>query len=459
MPELAKNMKDRWNNRALFSLLWPLIVEQLLAMTMGVVATAMVSPVGEFAVSGVNIIDNINNLFIIAFIALSTGGAVVVSQYIGRQDFQNANLAAKQLVYIVTIVSIIIAVVALLFRAPVISIIYGKLEADVMGAAMTFFLFSALSYPVLALYSSCAALFRSMGHSQIPMLISLLMNILNIASNLFFLRVVHLGVAGVAFSTLLSRAIAAAVILALLVKSRKYSISLSGILKITLIPAMIKRILNIGIPTGLEQSMFMFGRLLTQRIFPVFGTGMIAANAVASTVNSLSFMAGNGFGMALLIVVGQCMGAGDVEAAKRETKKILRMAWISIIILSGLTFFFRHSLTSLFSLGPEAHAAADLFLQVHCISLMIGWTLSFALPNALRAAGDAKYVMTVATISMWTVRVTVAYLLSFGIGPSGLGKIGHLGVWLAMGGDFVVRGIFYTLRWRSGRWQKKRVID
>ncbi|MCL2373920.1 MAG: MATE family efflux transporter, partial [Treponema sp.] len=318
------NMKERWNNRALFRLIWPLVVEQLLVMTMGIVATVMVSPLGEFAVSGVNIIDNINYLFVIAFMALSTGGAVVVSQYMGRKEFANASIAAKQLVYIVIVASLVITGIALIFREQVIRLIYGNLETDVMGAAMTFFLFSALSYPMLALYSASAALFRSMGNSQIPMRVSLLMNILHIAGNIFFLHVMRMGVAGVALSALASRTVSAFVIFALLAASSSFPISLSGIFKIKIIPSMIRRILNIGVPTGMEQSMFMLGRLLTQRIFPYFGTGIIAANAVASTVSSISFMTGNALGIALLIVVGQCMGAGDVEAAKHEAKKILK---------------------------------------------------------------------------------------------------------------------------------------
>jgi len=452
-------MKERWNNRALFSLLWPLIIEQLLAMTMGVVATIMVSPVGEFAVSGVNIIDNINNLFIIAFTALSTGGAVVVSQYIGRQDTKNASLASKQLVYIVTLVSLVICAVALLFREPVIRIIYGNIDDDVMGAAMTFLFYSALSYPVLALYTACAALFRSAGNSQTPMRVSVLMNILHIGGNIFFLHALDMGVTGVALSTFLSRLAAAAVIFALLVKSTRFPIPLSGIMKPSLELSMIRRILNIGVPTGLEHSMFMFGRLLTQRIFPFFGTAIIAANAIASIISSVSFMAGNAFGIALLTVVGQCMGAGDVEAAKREAAKILKLTWAAVFIISGATFIFREFLTGLFNLGPQAHEAAVLFLGVHSITMLVGWVFSFSLPNALRAAGDARYVMIVAAVSMWTVRVTAAYLLSFGIPPLGINGIGPLGVWLAMAGDFVVRGACYLYRWKSGRWQKKKVID
>ncbi|MCL2380256.1 MAG: MATE family efflux transporter [Treponema sp.] len=446
-------MKERWNNRALFSLLWPLVVEQLLAMTMGVAATVMVSPVGEFAVSGVNVIDNINNLFIITFIALSTGGAVVVSQYIGRGDAPNAGLASRQLVYIVIIASLVIAAVALLFREPVIRGIYGSLQDDVMDAAMTFFLFSALSYPALALYSVCAALFRSTGDSQSPMRVSILMNILHIAGNAFFLHWLHMGVQGVALSMLVSRILAAALIFFMLVKNSTLPVSLSGILNFKLVPSMIRQVLNIGVPTGLEQSMFMFGRLLTQRIFPYFGTGMIAANAVASVSISVSFMAGTAFGMALLTVVGQCMGAGDIEAAKRETAKILKIAWVAVFITSGLTFIFRDVLTGLFNLSPDAQEAANLFLAVHSVTMLVGWTLSFTLPNALRAAGDVRYVMLVAFISMWAIRVTAAYLLSFTFG------IGPLGVWIAMAGDFLVRGICYLHRWRSGRWQRMKVID
>jgi len=446
-------MAERWNNRALFSLIWPLVIEQILAMTMGVTATVMVSPIGEFAVSGVNIIDNINFLFVIAFTALSTGGAVVVSQYIGRGNYQSASLASKQLIYIVVIVSVVIALIALLFREPVIRIIYGNIDEDVMSAAMTFLFFSALSYPALAIYSVFAALFRSMGNSQIPMRVSVLMNILHITLNILFLHGMDMGVTGVALSAFLSRIVAAVIIVIMLTASTRFPVSLSGILKIKLVPNMLRQILNIGVPTGLEQSMFMIGRLLTQRIFPYFGTGIIAANAVASVVSSVSFMAGNALGFALLTVVGQNMGAGDVEAAKRDTAKILKITWITVSVISAATFIFSNFFTGLFNLSYESRESANLFLQVHSITMIVGWTLSFVLPNALRAAGDARYVMLVAAVSMWLVRVSAAYLLSFTFG------IGPLGVWLAMAGDFIARGVFYSLRWKSGRWKNIKVID
>jgi putative MATE family efflux protein len=446
-------MRERWNSRALFRLLWPLIIEQLLAVTMGAADTMMVSTVGEFAVSGVNIIDNINNLLIIVFTALSTGGAVVTSQYIGRRDSKNSSVAAKQLVYIVTLASLFIMGISLCFRRPIIWLLYGNIEAQVMEAASLYFLITALSYPFLAIYNANAALFRSMGNSRTTMGIALLVNIINIGGNFFFIYGLRIGVAGAALSTLLSRIAAAAISLGLLVKNRSAPVSLAGILKIRLIRPMIHNILNVGIPSGLESSMFQIGRLLTQRIFTTFGTRAFAANAIASVINSFSFMPGMAYGMALLTIVGQCVGAGDYEAAKKQTARIMKITYITLFILSGLIYIFMEPLVSLFSLSPEAHDLAKSFLRIHCISMAVGWPLSFGLPNALRAAGDARYVMVVASVSMWTIRVSAAYLLAYPLG------VGPLGVWIAMAGDFVCRGTCYLTRWLRGKWQTKQVIN
>jgi putative MATE family efflux protein len=428
------------------------MIEQILAVTMGAADTMMVSSVGEFAVSAVNIIDNINNLLIIAFTALSTGGAVVVSQYIGRRDAKNSRNASRQLVYIVTLVSFGIMLTALALRRPIIRLIYGKIEINVMDAAARYFFITAFSYPFLALYNANAALFRAAGNSKVPMRIALLVNIMNIGGNACFIFVLRIGVAGAALSTLLSRIAAAVITTLMLIRSRSSPISLSGFFNFRLIRPMIRNILNVGIPSGLENSMFQIGRLLTQRIFTSFGTTAIAANAIASVINSFSFMPGMSYGMALLTIVGQCVGAGDYAAVKKETVKIMKLAYITLFVISTSIFVFLEPLVSLFSLSGEAHAMAKSFLRVHCISMAIGWPMSFALPNALRAAGDARIVMIAASVSMWTVRVSAAYFLTFVLG------VGPLGVWLAMGADFISRGSAYYLRWTGGKWQEKRVI-
>jgi putative MATE family efflux protein len=445
-------MAVQWNNKAIFRLLWPLVIEQLLALAMGAADTVMVSSVGEFAVSGVNVVDSINNLLVIAFTALATGGAVVVSQYIGRHDAKNAQIASKQLIYACLAISLVIMAVSMILRRSIIWLLYGNIESTVMEAASLYFLITALSYPFLALYNANAALFRAAGNSKVTMRIALLVNILNIGGNAFFIFGLHIGVAGAALSTLISRIVAAVITLALLIRSNS-SISLAGILKVRFLPAMIRKILNVGIPSGIESSMFMIGKLLTQRIFTTFGTSAMAGNAIAGVINSFSFMPGNAYGIALLTIVGQCVGAGDYNAARKNTAKIMKLSYLTVFIMSSLTLLFMETLIGMFSLSPEAHNFAKTFLNVHCISMIIGWSMSFALPNALRAAGDARYVMYVAAISMWTVRVSFSYLLSYTF------NVGPLGVWIAMGSDFISRGAFYYIRWVRGAWQKKKVLE
>jgi putative MATE family efflux protein len=321
-----------------------------------------------------------------------------------------------------------------------------------MNAAAVYFLITALSYPFLAIYNANAALFRSVGNSGITMRITLLVNILNIAGNAFLIYGLKMGVMGAAISTLTSRITAAIITTVMLYRNAASPISLAGLFKIRLARPTIRNILNVGIPGGVESSMFQFGRLLTQRIFPIFGTVAIAANAVTSVINSISFMTGNAYGIALLTVVGQCIGARDYAAAKQQTAKIMKIAYITMFLVSGLTLICVKQLVGVFNLSPEAQTIAVSFLRIHCISMMLGRPISFALPNALRAAGDARFVMIAATVSMWTVRVSAAYLLTFALG------LGPLGVWLAMGADFFVRGAFYCTRWVRGKWQDKRVI-
>ena len=446
------SINDRWNNRALFRLLWPLVIEQILAVSMGTADTLMISTVGEAAMSGVNIIVNINQLLIIAFIAMSTGGAVVCSQYIGRLDYDNSRIASKQLVYIVCFISLIITALTLIFREHIIYLFYGEIESDVMEPAMIYFFISALSYPLLGFYNASAALMRSSGDSKTPMMVSILVNIMHIGGNFIFLYGFNLGIIGLGLSSLLSRSVASLILLSMLMKNKNSPVSIYGLLKIKFVPAMAKRIFNIGIPAALEQSMFQFGRLFTQRIFPVFGTSIMAANAVAGTINSFAFMSGNAFIVAMMTVVGQSIGAGDYKAAKKHTYKLVGLTWVSVAVVSILIYLLRAPLIGMFNLSPEAESAANDFIGLISIFMAIAWSTSFAPPAALRAAGDAKFVMIIGILSMWFVRVILAYILTFNLG------LGPIGVWIAQGMDFIVRSICFGLRWKSGRWEKIKVI-
>jgi len=441
-----------WNNKRLFTLFWPLIIEQLLVVTIGIVDMVMVSSVGEHAVSGISLVETINFLIITAFNAIATGGSVVASQYLGRKEENNASSSAKQLVYISLIISIALMIFTIFTRGLMLRTIFGNIADDVMQAANIYFLFIALSYPFLALYTAAAAMFRSMGNSKVPMRAVVILNIFNIAGNALFIYVFKWGVAGAAISTFIGRVVIAVLLIYLLIKDKTRIINLSGLTKIKLEGAMIKRILNIGIPSGLEASMFQIGKILITRIFTAFGTVAIAANAVGATINSIAFMPGSGFGMGLLIIVGQCIGARDYLAAKRYTKKIMILSYLTYLFININIFIFMNPIISIFNLSAEAHEMCVLFLRVHCITSTLFWCPSFVLPNALKAAGDARFIMITAACTMWLVRVCLAFFMAFTLG------LGPVAVYLAMGADFLFRGIIFTKRWLSNKWIEKKVI-
>jgi len=441
-----------WSNQKLFALFWPLIVEQLLVVMIGIVNMVMVSSVGEHAVSGISLVETINFLIITAFNAIATGGSVVASQYLGRKEEENASCSARQLVYISLLISIVMMIATIFTRRIMLRGIFGNIADDVMQSADIYFLFIAISYPFLSLYTAAAAMFRSMGNSKVPMRAVMLLNIFTIGGNALFIYVLKLGVAGAAITTLIGRIVTAVILIRLLMKDKTRSINLYGITKIKLAPDMIKRILNIGIPSGLEASMFQVGKILVTRIFTVFGTAAIAANAVGATINSIAFMPGSGFGMGLLIVVGQCIGAADYLAAKRFTKKIMILSYITYLIININIFIFMNQIISIFNLSAEAHGYCATFLRIHCVTSTLFWCPSFVLPNALKAAGDAKYVMIVAVSTMWFVRVCLAFVLAYPLG------LGPAAVYIAMGADFLFRGIFFTKRWLSNKWIEKKVI-
>jgi putative MATE family efflux protein len=444
---------DKWNNKALFFLLWPLVIEQVLNLTIGVADTVMVSGVGEFAVSGVSLVDAIAILFITAFQALATGGSVVVSQYIGRGNTKKASLASKQLIYLTFAVSLVFMTGAVIFRRSLLYLVYGAVDQEVMHAAQTYFWITALSYPGMAVYNASAALFRAMGKSRVTMLIALLVNVMNVGGNALLIYGLRIGVAGAGIATLVSRTAAAAVSVGLLMVPAAGFPSLKGLFRVRIVSPMMKSILRIGVPSGLENSMFQLGKILVSRVFAYFGTAAIAANAIANAVNSMSYMPGQAFGMAMVTVVGQSVGAGDYAAARRYAAKILKGSTAATLFVCVNILLWRHGIVGIFNLSEEARELALHFLTVYAIITPPLWSSSFCLPNALRAAGDARFCMIISVISMWTMRVSGAYLLAF---PLGLGSVG---VVYSMGADFVFRATAFISRWRHGRWQGLKVIE
>ena len=432
-------------------LILPLIVEQFLAVTIGMADTIMVASTGEAAMSSVSLVDAINILLINIFSALATGGAIVASQYLGREDNKRANVAAKQLLLVTTAMSVFIMAVCLIGRNPILDLIFGKIEPEVMDNCRVYFFWSALSYPFLAVYNAGAALYRSMGNSKVSMLTSTLMNAINIAGNALLIFGFHMGVAGAAIASLFARMVGAVLITCLL-RFKPHVIQLEAVFKLDFQPEMIKNILKFGVPTGLENGMFQIGRLMTQGLVATFGLTATTANAIGMSLSAFPQIPGTAIGLAMVTVVGQCIGARRQEEAKRYTLKLTGLAYLAMGALNLVMLALLPVVIGIYNPSP-ATAALARELMLYCIACTILlWPASFVLPNGLRAAGDVRFTMTVSIVSMWAFRIGASYLLVYSF------DMGLLGIWVAMFIDWVVRAAFFVARYRGSKWLTKRVV-
>ena len=434
-----------FSKQALRRLIIPLIIEQFLSVMVGMADIMMVSAAGETAVSSVALVDLINVLIINVFSALATGGAVVCAQSIGAQELDRANRAANQLMYIVTAAALVIMALVLLLHRWLLGLLFGQVEPAVMEGAVTYFVISAWSYPFIALYNGCAALLRAMGNSRASMYVSALMNVLNVIGNAVLVYGFHMGVAGVALPSLFSRAVAAAVMLALLHSGRGL-VRIHGLLRFRFEPPTMAKILRIGIPNGLENSFFQLGRVVLVSLISTFGTAQTAANAVANNIDNFGVIPGQAMGLALITVVGQCVGAQEWEQVRFYTKKLVKFTYLCTWGLNAVLLLGLPLILSLYSLTPETHWYAAVLIWIHNGCAMLFWPLAFTMPNALRAAGDVRVPMAVSIVSMVTVRVGGSYLLGLHFG------LGAIGVWIAMVGDWIVRAICFVLRARKKLW-------
>ena len=451
MEMQAAGNRPMFTNAALRQLIIPLILEQLLAMTVGLAAVVMITGVGESAVSGVSLVDSLNVLIISILSALCTGGAVVCAQYIGRHEVENARISARQLVYIALIFALVIGVVLLCAPAFFIRLIFGNVDAAVSQSAKTYLVFSSISFPFLALYNACAALFRAMGNARVSLYVSLVMNVVNVAANALMIYLLHMGVLGAGIATALSRAVAAIMML-LLIRSRTNVIYLAHLFPVRFEPRMVKSILSIGVPNGFENGLFNFGKLLVQTLVAGLGTSAIAANAIIGSIFNIIIVPGMGMSLAMITVIGQCIGAGDYPQAISYTKKLTFVTYLTMIAVNLPVLIFSRWVVGLFPLSVEATSIAEHVMPVLAASCCIIWPLSFAFPNALRAAGDARFSMILSTASMWIVRFGLSYLLVMRF------HLGVAGVWYGMTADWFVRAIFFLLRYRSGKWKTKVVL-
>ena len=440
-----------FTKKQLWALLIPLMVEQVLNSLMGTADTMMVSNVGSAAISAVSLVDSINTLIRNIFSALATGGAIVCSQYIGKQRTDKANVAGRQLILSMFAISVVISAICVIFRAPLLSLIFGKVDADVMENALTYMLITGLSFPFIGLYNASAALFRSSGNSKLPMTVSMISNCINIVGNAIFIFGLKMGVAGAALSTLTSRIFCAVVIMYIQTKP-KQTIYISNYLTIRPDLSMVKMILGFGIPTGIENGMFQFGKLAIQSTVSTLGTTAIAAQAMTAVLEGFSSMAGMGIGLGMVTVVGQCIGAGRKDEAKRYILKLTWYGEVSIIISCVLLYLACDLITTLGGMEPEAASLCKQMTLAITIYKPIAWSFSFMPGYGMRAAGDVKFSMITSSITMWICRVflTIVLIRFFGWGP--------MAVWIGMFTDWTARSICFATRFFTGGWMKKKAV-
>ena len=472
LTEPAVSIPDErklFSDHALKLLILPLFLEQLLEVLVGVSDTFMVSYAGEAAVSGVSLVNMFNTVFIFLFSALAAGGAVVVSQYIGSRDEKNGNLSAGQLVMIAAVFSAAVMLFSLVLNRQLLWLLFGEVDQDVMEACVTYLRISAYSYPAIAVYNAGAAIYRSMGKTNVTMNISLAANGINIVGNAIGVFVFHAGVAGVAYPSLIARTFSAVVILVLCFQKEKHETqkcrkrrgeTLSNSVCVRLEwrnifhweGSMVKRILGIAVPNGIENGLFQLTKVALSSITALFGTVQIAANGVAQSFWSVAALMGTALGLAFVTVIGQCMGAGDTEAAEYYMRKLLRITFLASILWNGLILLAAPFVLRGYAISDEAAHLVVILVIIHNLFNALFYPLSGALANGLRASGDVKYTMYVSIFS--TIGCRVVFSVLFGICLN----LGVIGIAFAMCLDWMIRAAFFWIRFQRGKWKEFRVI-
>lgn len=440
-----------FSNKSLSAIIIPLFLEQLLVMLVGLADTLIVSYAGEAAVSGVSLVNQFNTIFIYLFTALASGGAVVISQYIGKRAAEEAGEAASQLLSFSTVFSVLIAAFVLIGNERMLAALFGKVEDDVMRACITYLRISAYSYPALAIYNSGAALFRSIGKTSVTMYLSVGSNIINVIGNAIGVFVLKAGVAGVAYPSLIARSFSALVITWLCFRESnqvvyrwKWIFRWNG--------SLMKHILNIAIPNGLENGVFQLVKVALSSIVALFGTYQIAANGIAQSIWSLAALAGVSMGPVFITVIGQCMGNRDTEAAENYFRKLTKITLLLSAAWNLLTFLLTPAFLRLYAVGPETKRLVVWLVLIHNLFNAVAFPFSGALSNGLRAAGDVKFTMYVSVISTLAVRLLLSYLLGITL------QMGVIGIAAAMVCDWIVRAVIFIWRQRSGKWKAFHVI-
>lgn len=440
-----------FTRRQIIALLIPLMLEQVLSGLMGIADTMMVTSVGESAISAVALVDSINTLVLNLLSALAAGGVIVCAQYLGREERDQANNAARQVLLVSVGLALGLAAACLVLRRPLLGLIFGSVEQSVMDQALDYFLITALSYPFLAAQQTAAAVFRAGRHSAPPMAVAAVANVVNLGGNAVLIFVFRKGVVGAAAATLASRVVSAVVLLVLL-RSRRLAVSIRDYRKIRPDRAVMGTVFRVGVPTGVENAMFQLGKLMVQSTVATFSTAAIAANAMAQTLEKVQSMPGSAIGIGLLTVVGQCMGAGRTEEARIYIKRFCLLSEGFMAAMSLMAVAAAPMITRVSGMTPEGTGLTLRLVLLMAVGKLTLWVPAFTLPQGLRAAGDVRFAAGVSAASMWIFRVGLCMVLCRGFG------VGLFGVWIAWLCDWLCRGAAYVLRFCSGRWAGHQVL-
>lgn len=440
-----------FSNRDLKNMIVPLFFEQLLVMLVGIMDTFIVSYVGEAAVSGVSLVNSFNTIFIYLFTALASGGAVVISQYIGNKDQKNSVRSSSQLLMFSTLLSIVLTCIVLMFHQAILSALFGKVEIDVMNACITYIVISALSYPFIAIYNAGASLFRSMGKTKTTMYVSLASNIINVIGNCIGVFVLHAGVAGVAIPSLIARAFSAIVITKLCFQQNQMTYYTKKDL-FAFDTDILRRVLSIAVPNGIENGIFQFVKVALSSVVALFGTYQIAANGVAQSIWSLAALMGVTLGPVYITVIGQCMGSGNQEQAKYYFKKLNKLAIVLSIVWNLIVLALTPLFMYFYQLSSETLQLIFYLVVIHGVFNAIVYPISGPLSNGLRAAGDVKFTMIVSIASTLLARFVFSIIFAIYL------NMGVIGIAFAMCLDWTIRAVIFYCRYRSLKWLEFKVI-
>lgn len=441
----------RFTNSDLKNMIAPLFAEQLLVLLVGIADTLVISYTGEASVSGVSLVNMVNTIFIYLFTALASGGAVVISQYMGKQEQALAGESASQLLMFSGILSAALMIPVLVFKGPLLRGLFGAVEPGVMDACLVYLRISAYSYPAIAVYNAGVALYRSLGKTKVTMKISLVSNVINLIGNLIGVFVLKAGVAGVAYPSLIARAFSAIAISSLCFRKsngvyyrKKWVFSWNA--------GLLSKILRIAVPNGIEKGLFQLVKVAVSSIVALFGTWQIAANGIAQSIWSMAALCGLTMSPVFITVIGQCMGAGDPEEAEYYFKKLTKITIIISLLWNGLILAATPLLMRFYALEAQTKALIIQLVLIHNLFNAVAFPFSGAVSSGLRAAGDVKYTTIVSILSTAVGRLILSWL--FGM----VFNMGVMGIAAAMCCDWTFQAVLYILRVRSGKWKYFAVV-